>query len=242
MKVIPVMDILNGIVVHAMMGEREKYKPIKSCICSNANPLKVASTFKKLGFKSLYIADLDAITGKKPNLQLLKRIAEKTGLKLMVDCGSFSYIQPEKIFEVGVEKVIIGTETLQSTKNLKHILEKFGWEKIVISLDAKNGKILTNASEILNLPVEIVAKKFLEIGFKKFIFLDLSRVGSEKGINFSLVEKLQKKLIHGFLIVGGGVKSLEDVYQLDRMGVYGVLVSTALHKGKIRKEDLINFL
>ncbi|HKM59743.1 MAG TPA: HisA/HisF-related TIM barrel protein, partial [Candidatus Bathyarchaeia archaeon] len=63
MKVIPVIDILNGIVVHAVRGKRREYQPLQSSICNSIEPLEIAKTFKTLGFSELYIADLDAITG-----------------------------------------------------------------------------------------------------------------------------------------------------------------------------------
>ena len=87
MKVIPVIDILNGIVVHAVRGKRREYQPLQSILCKSVEPLEVAKAFKALGFSELYIADLDAITGGSVNFQVFKRIAKETGLKLMVDAG-----------------------------------------------------------------------------------------------------------------------------------------------------------
>ena len=87
MKVIPVMDILNGVVVHAVRGRRSEYQPLRSVLCASAKPLDVALTFKALGFGELYVADLDAITGEHANFSILKQIADTTGLRLMVDAG-----------------------------------------------------------------------------------------------------------------------------------------------------------
>ena len=87
MKVIPVIDILNGIVVHGVRGKRSEYQPLQSILCYSVEPLEVAKTFKTLGFSELYIADLDAIIDGSVNFQVFKRIAEETGLKLMVDAG-----------------------------------------------------------------------------------------------------------------------------------------------------------
>ncbi|MEM4733246.1 MAG: HisA/HisF-related TIM barrel protein, partial [Candidatus Bathyarchaeia archaeon] len=111
-KVIPVIDILNGQVVHAVRGKRKEYQPLRSRICHSTNPLDVAATFKAIGFNELYIADLDAITGTKNNLTALKEIADNTGLKLMVDAGVDNLEKAKLLLENHISKIIIGTETL----------------------------------------------------------------------------------------------------------------------------------
>jgi len=87
LKVIPVIDILKGVAVHAVRGKRSEYQPLKSVLCKSADPLRVASAFKALGFSELYVADLDAIMGGHPYFAVLKQIADTAGLSLMVDAG-----------------------------------------------------------------------------------------------------------------------------------------------------------
>ena len=87
MKVIPVIDMLNGIVVHAVRGKRQEYQPLQSTLVTSVEPVEVARAFKKLGFNELYVADLDAIIDCSTNFQVFKRMADETGLKLMVDAG-----------------------------------------------------------------------------------------------------------------------------------------------------------
>ncbi|HYA77105.1 MAG TPA: HisA/HisF-related TIM barrel protein, partial [Verrucomicrobiae bacterium] len=114
MKVIPVIDVLNGIVVHATRGKRQEYQPLQSTLCKSVEPLEVAKTFKTLGFGELYIADLDAITRGSVNLQAFKRIVKETKLKLMVDAGVTDLETVGNLLDCGVSKVIVGTETLSS--------------------------------------------------------------------------------------------------------------------------------
>src|SRR3990170_7148177 len=85
LKIIPVLDILDGVAVHAVRGRRKEYKHLKSALVASPDPLEVAVAFKNLGFNELYVADLDAITDKKPNITLIKRISDETRLRLMVD-------------------------------------------------------------------------------------------------------------------------------------------------------------
>jgi len=72
MKIIPVIDVLNGIAVHGVRGERKRYQPLKSLLCKSADPIEIASAFESLGFSSLYLADLDAILGKTANFNVYR--------------------------------------------------------------------------------------------------------------------------------------------------------------------------
>ncbi len=79
MEIIPVIDILDGKVVHAVKGERNKYRPVKSILTKSPHPLDVAKVFKeKLGLTKLYIADINSILEKGNNFRYIEEIKEKT--------------------------------------------------------------------------------------------------------------------------------------------------------------------
>src|SRR3990170_873315 len=105
MKIIPVLDILNGVAVHAVRGERQNYKPLKSVLCASADPVEVARVFKQLSFAELYLADLDAISRNQPNLSIINQIAKTTGLRLMVDAGVTDLKRAEELLSNHVSKV-----------------------------------------------------------------------------------------------------------------------------------------
>jgi phosphoribosylformimino-5-aminoimidazole carboxamide ribotide isomerase len=237
MKIIPVMDILDGIVVHALKGERKKYKPIKSILCDSSNPLKVATTFKDFGFKELYIADLDSILRKGRNYEIIKKISEVTGLKLMVDTGINNINSAIEIFNYGISNIIIGTETLINLKFVKECIKKIGNERTILSLDIKNEKVISSSPEIkMRNPLE-VALIFERLGIKKMIVLDLTRVGSEEGVNWSILSKILEKTDMQ-IITGGGIRNLDDIIELKKRGIHAILIATALHKGDFTKEDM----
>ena len=243
MEIIPVMDILGGVVVHAVKGEREKYKPIKSILCSSSNPKDIALTFKGLGFKSLYIADLDAIINEKLNLNMIQMIKKVwMDVNLIIDAGKLSLDCAEKFLKAGVSKIVVGTETLEDFGKLIKVSEdKIGVENVVISLDFKGRKILTNCDTLKNFSPVKALKFFLNLGFKSFIYLDLLKVGSLEGVNLDVINALIKYKGEASLIVGGGIRSFNEILKLKNAGVNGVLVSTAIHKGLISREEL-NFL
>ena len=237
MKVIPVIDILKGVAVHAVRGKRKEYQPLKSIICDTTNPLAVASAFKSLGFKELYVADLDAITSKSVNSSVLKQIVEMTGLELIVDAGISDLTKAQELFKNKISKVIVGTETLPNLSFVKDAIESFGAERIIASLDLVNGKVLSPSEQTKSMEPLALALKLQEMGVTQIIVLDLARVGSGEGVDFPLLKKMLNSLrLH--VHVGGGVRDIQDLAILKDMGVCGVLLATALHSGRIFLEDL----
>ena len=219
-------------------GKRKEYQPVKSVLTSSVEPFEVAQAFKTLGFSELYLADFDAITGKhQPNINLYQRIASQTGLKLMVDAGITDLSTAKKILNSKVSKIIIGTETLQTKKIIQEIIQHFGAEQLIVSLDLMDSKVLTKpgfdgATDALSLLCE-----FQAMGVLEFIVLDLARVGSGEGVNVEFL-KQAIAMLNGGVYVGGGVRSIADLIELRQIGVSGVLLATALHSGKIGINDL----
>ena len=237
MKVIPVIDVLNGVVVHAIRGKRQEYQPLQSTLCKSVEPLEVSKTFKTLGFGELYIADLDAITRSSVNFQAFKRIVKETRLRLMVDAGVTDLETVRNLLDCGVSKVIIGTETLSSKNFVNEAVGVFGSKRVIVSLDLKGDKVLgtfgfnsiKNAAYLLH--------EFNEMGVSGVIVLDLAQVGSSEGVDVVFLKEALDALSID-VYVGGGVRDINDLVDLKELGVSGVLVATALHSGKISIEQL----
>jgi len=237
MKVIPVIDVLNGVAVHGIRGERERYQPLKSILCKSADPLDIASTFGSLGFSSLYLADLDAILGRSSNFNIYRQIMTQTSLDLMVDAGIAGITKAEKVLATEVSKIVIGSETLDSLDFLGQAVKAFGEDKIVVSIDLKEGKVLSASEAIASMDAVSFAQELGKIGVKHIILLDLDRVGTEHGINWALLRRVLAKT--GVeVLVGGGIRSLQELLELRKLGVSGALVATILHNGKLEVAEL----
>jgi phosphoribosylformimino-5-aminoimidazole carboxamide ribotide isomerase len=236
LKVIPVIDISNGIVVHAVRGRRRQYQPLQSILTESVEPLEVAKAFKKLGFSELYIADLDAIMRNQLNSEIIKNIADETGLKLMVDAGVADLETAKKLLLSGVSKVVIGTETLQSKDFVEEAVKVLGSERVIVSLDLKGNKLLVKLGFTGCVNPLCLLKEFRGMGVSSVIVLDLSRVGSGEGVNVDFLKSTLKEGLNVY--VGGGVRDLKDLLELKDLGLSGALIATALHSDKISIEDL----
>lgn len=237
MKVIPVVDILNGRVVHAIRGIRQEYQPIRSIITQSVEPLEVAKDFKNLGFGVLYIADLDAIIECSTSFQPLAQIFDATGLELIVDAGVTSLERAEKLLDNGVSKLIIGTETLTNKEFVAEAVRLFGRERVVVSVDLRGDKVLVQPGFEGCMDVMCFLGEFEAMGVSDVIILDLAKVGTGEGVNNAFL----KKVLDTFnfeIYVGGGVRDIHDLVELENLGVSGALIATALHSGKITTQQL----
>lgn len=124
-------------------------------------------------------------------------------------------------------QVIVATETLESFEELEKIVSKFPTSRIVVSVDIKDDKLYSK-----NLDISLIdfRDKLLDLGISsEIILLDISRVGTEKGINENIIEIF--KDLKDKLILGGGI-TLKDVPKIKNFGIKKILVGTALHKGE----------
>ncbi|MCL4436238.1 MAG: HisA/HisF-related TIM barrel protein [Thaumarchaeota archaeon] len=237
-RVIPVIDIMQGTAVHAVGGHREDYRPLKSTLSVASDPVEVALGLKEqFGFDELYTADLDGITKGEANLPLLSKIFATKDLSVMVDSGVNSPEEAERLLEIGAVKVVIGSETLNSLDSLGRVVDAVGGTSATGSVDVKDGKVLSRCRELVEAKPVKAARILEGCGVGELILLDLSRVGSETGVDAHLVEAIVGA-VDLPLLVGGGVSSIDDMRSLRDAGASGVLVTTALHRGLLSRREI----
>lgn len=228
MRCIFVVDIFNGTVVHAVRGEREHYEPIDrySKIVTTSDPKDVIRAVRP---KEVYIADLNQIMGKGENLEAIGKISRLARTMADIGISSLSNLDylPERVTPV------LGTETA----SLKLMEEATLQREIIVSLDMKNRKVLSRDKELAaNSPWEML-RRLNGFPLAWVILLELDRVGTSLGLDSDFLEKAVSISDHG-LILGGGVKGVEDLHALEQLGFRGALVATAVHNGRIPLEML----
>lgn len=225
-RIVFVLDILDGSAVHAVRGERSKYKPVKSRVCDSSNPLDIVSSLKP---REVYIADLNRLQRWGDSFELIRKISSKA--KTMVDAGAEDMGDVEKCLEIA-STVILGTETA-SLALVESASRRFPG-RINVSIDMKNGRVLTRDRRMATEPEELV-KLLNGYDIKDLIILNLDNVGTSKGVDVDFLGKIAGLSVHGVL-AGGGVRGMSDVNALKEAGLSGALVATAVHNGKIPLE------
>ncbi len=230
MRLIPVLDILNHVVVRGVAGNRDLYRPIASCLCDSVEPLDVARAIRqRFGFDEVYIADLDAIMHGRVGHSVYRQLHDD-GFRLMVDAGVGDAEPAVRVLASGVERVIVGLESCPSPESLRVIVDAVSADRVVFSLDMKGGVPLGSLE--WGRDPERIAALAIECGVRRLIVLDLAGVGAEAGVpTIALCQRLRAE--HGpeiEIITGGGVRNADDLRMLEQAGVDGVLVASVLHR------------
>jgi HisA/HisF family protein len=237
MRVIPVIDLKGGTAVHAVRGERERYRPLRSRIADGSDPVRLTHAVReRLGLDELYVADLDAIDGGRGHPELLAALAGEA--RVMVDTGAGDPAAVARVLDLGAARVVIGTETLPSPEALDRLRAALPEAPLVLSLDLRAGRVLSPDRALAELdPAEALAR-LAAAGVPEAIVLDLARVGSGEGPDVALLRVLHARLPALELVAGGGVRHAGDLRALAEAGAAGALVATALHGGAIGADDL----
>ncbi|NOS97576.1 MAG: nickel transporter [Methylotenera sp.] len=228
MQIIPVIDLLNGVVVHAKKGERQHYQPIQSQLTDSSAPLDIVAALLKLyPFMQLYIADLNAIqkTGN-THYKVIETIAKRfPQLTLWVDAGISNNTELSIWQQLNI-CLVIGSENFANIGNycaLNHQNKNF-----VLSLD-----FFTNGYQG---PIELLTNT--KYWPQNVIVMSLANVGAGQGVNGDLLSKIKARTPEHNVIAAGGIRGEEDLLQLKKMGIQGALMATALHYKKISTEQI----
>ncbi|MFX1600582.1 MAG: HisA/HisF-related TIM barrel protein [Promethearchaeota archaeon] len=240
-KIIPVIDILNSKAVHAIKGERTKYRPLKSYLFQSSNPVDIIRSIKdNYGFYEFYIADLDSIINKTPNFQILKQILDISNVEVILDPGIVDFKEIYHFVRFKIKSLILGLETISSFKVISQCLKILNKDNIIISVDLYKGEILSHAKDLKNQDPHDIIKKIESLGIENIILLDLYRVGQKIGG----IPRLYLDILHNFngdIFVGGGIKNYKDILDYKKQNFSGVLIATALYDGTIDIKKLRSF-
>jgi len=223
-----VLDIFNGAVVHAVRGNRNRYEPIDrySSVVATSDPLQI---LREIRPKEAYVADLNLLMNQGDNLAKIGEISCQT--KTMADIGISNLGDLDRLPKGA--SPILGTETA----SFRFIENASSQRRIVVSIDLKSRKVLTRDSMLGKESPLAVLRLLNGLPLEAVILLELDRVGTSCGLDQGFLGKAASDSDHP-LILGGGIRDLEDLHILDSLGFSGALVATAVHNRSIPAEML----
>ena len=223
MRIILVLDIFDGVVVHAVRGERERYLPIAdfSSVCDTSDAVEIV---RMLNPVEVYAADLNRIRGIGDNFSVINDVSRYC--KTILSCGVRSVDNVSQGLLVA-DTVTIGTENADFD-----VIEEACrmTDRIDVNIDIMNNRILTNTRISLT-PIEAV-EKLNSYPIDHLIIIDLTKVGTASGIDSGFLEDVVVCSDHP-VIFGGGVRDMDDLDLLYDIGVDGALVATGVHNRAI---------
>lgn len=205
------------------------------------DPVFIAKMFKTQGAKRIHIIDLDgAFTGTPQNLSILKKIKETVSVELEFGGGIRKIETIEKIADMGIDKIILGTVAVFNPALVKEAVKKYK-EKIILAIDVYDDRIAVGGwKEITQYDASEFAKNMADIGVKEIITTDIKKDGMMTGPNIKGIKKLCKNGLS--VIASGGVSTIEDVKkisELEKFGVAGMIIGKALYNDSIKLDEAI---
>ena len=236
MKIIPAIDILDGKCVRLSKGNYDISK------IYNKNPVDVALEFQDNGVEHLHIVDLDgARSNKIQNFKIIEKIVRKTNLDIQFGGGIKSDYQIKIAFDSGVNKVIAGSVAVKKPEMFIKWIEYYGFDKIILGVDYFKFKVHTNGwlNEENISPMTLI-KSFLKYNLKYVICTDIEKDGMLSGPSFSMYENILSKTKIK-LISSGGIKGIDDLEKLLKIGCNGAIVGKAIYENLISMDDIKKF-
>ena len=234
MLIIPAIDIKDGRCVRLFQGEMDKETVYFE------KPIDAARHWVKEGATFIHVVDLNgAVEGRPVHAKEVEAICRETSLVVELGGGLRSVEAVQAALDLGVKRVVIGTAAYDNAELLRALCERFP-DKIVVGIDARSGKVAVKGwKETTSMDAVELAQRCEADGASRIIYTDISRDGTQEGINLDETRKLAQS-VNIPVIASGGVATLDDIRRLlplEKEGVEGVIVGRALYAGAFRLSD-----
>ena len=230
MKIIPAIDLMNGQVVRLYKGD-----PKQKTVYSD-NPIEIAKKWEANGADMLHIVDLDATLGIGSNISIIKNMLKEISIPVEVAGGLRDESLILDISKIS-NRVVIGTLAFKDRELLKKLLLSLGPEKIVISVDHKDGEIVTHGwQQGTGIKLIESIKEFLAMGFTEFLLTNVNRDGTLEGPDLEFLDQACQ-LDNVNVIASGGISSITDIKDVKEKNAFGVILGKALYENKISIQD-----
>lgn len=233
MIVIPAIDLLNGKCVRLKQGDYNQVTVYSD------NPVAVAKSFEDAGAKLIHVVDLNgAKDGSLVNLPVIEEILKAVSCPIEVGGGIREVESAKKYVDLGVKRIIIGTKACEKPEFFDE-LTKNVYAEIIAGIDAKNGKVATKGwTELTNVTAKELASELEKRKASAIIYTDITKDGMRVGPNIDATMELVKTVSIP-VIASGGVSSEEDIINISKFPIWGVIVGKAIYEGDINLQKIL---
>jgi cyclase len=234
MLILPAIDILKGNCVRLRKGDYQQV------IKYFNDPIIVAEDFVQQGATFLHVVDLDgAKQGKPVNNNTVIKAVSVVKIPVQVGGGIRNYSDAVFYLENGLDRIILGTSAILDPSLIGQLIQAYGAERIVISLDVDQEKVkIEGWQQDAEVSIFTALDDLKEMGIDIVIVTDIDRDGTLLGPNVDIINMVIKK---GFkVIAAGGISTREDLNNLKQVGCYGAIIGKAIYEGKIDLNEALN--
>ena len=234
MLIIPSIDILRGKVVRLAQGDFNKVTYY------DFEPIEMAKSLDSYGFTHLHIVDLlGSKCGEITTLETIKEIRKNTKLKMQFGGGIRSYANAKILLESGIERVVVGSMSINNKPEFEKIVKDFGAEHVIVAADALDGKIrIKGWTEDSGISLTDHISYCRNLGINVFLCTDISQDGMLEGPSSALYKNLMEQFQNIQLIASGGVSSMKNIENLKSINIYAAVVGRAIYEKKIDVKEL----
>ena len=235
MLIMPAVDIKDGKCVQLVQGEPG------SEMVKIDNPEKVAKHWEDLGAKNIHLIDLSGTIDGKTSFEVIEKILDEVSVPVQLGGGIRDVGYAKKLLDLDIERIIIGTMGIQHPEIITQLSEEYGSERIMISLDSKDNKVVIKGwQEKIDKSPEELSQEFKDHGAGSILFTNVDVEGLLGGFYTEPVEKL-KKSVDLPIVYSGGITTVNDIKKLNENGVEGVVIGSALYTNKIDLTEALKY-
>lgn len=243
MIVFPAIDLRHGRCMRLYQGD-----PNQETVFSD-DPVATALRLADEGAQWLHVVNLDGAFGEhKQNPDAVRRIVQALAprnIPVQFGGGLRTLADIDTALGWGVARVILGPVAIGSPEIVQQALQKHGPERIVVGIDARDGKVAIKGwPEISEVKALDLAHQMKQSGIERIVYTDISRDGTHSGPNIAKTGELAQK--SGLnVIASGGVGSLDHLRQvrwISAYGVEGVITARPLYDGKFTLREALEML
>lgn len=230
----PAIDVLGGRCVRLRDGDAS-LAPV-----FDDDPVAVAKRWREAGAEWLHVIDLDgALAGEPKHLDVVRSIADATGLPLQVGGGLRTEDAVAAVFAAGAKQVILGAEAAREPELLAGCLARWR-DHIAVSVDSRGGNVTAAGwFEVLSESAMDIAKRMALVGVQTLLVTNVERGVLLADGDTAGLAALREALPETRLIAAGSFSSLDDVRWLAAAGMDGAVLGRALYDGTL---DLVEAL
>jgi phosphoribosylformimino-5-aminoimidazole carboxamide ribotide isomerase len=236
--VYPAIDLRAGKVVRLKEGD-----PARMTSYSD-DPAQAARRWLSMGARWLHVVNLDGAFGENDSLNrfalsAISAVAKEFGAQLQFGGGLRSVDDVQRIIDLDISRVVLGTIAIKHQDVITAALRKFGAERIAVGIDARSGLVYVRGwTDNSGIPAMDLAIQMRTLGLRTIIFTDISRDGLGSGLNISATRELAEG--SGLdVIASGGVHTLKDVMAARDANLSGVIIGRALYEGTIELTEAL---
>lgn len=236
-QIIPAIDIIGGKCVRLTQGDYRKKTEY-------GDPVDMAMEFEDHGLGRLHLVDLDGAREQRVvNYRILERIASRTALVIDAGGGIRSDEDVRIMFESGAQMITGGSIAVKDRPVFTGWLEQYGPGRIILGADFKAEKIAVSGwHEKTSLDLMEFIADYCELGIYKVICTDIERDGMLEGPSTEIYTKIKEEQPSLYLMASGGIRSMQDIEELNEAGIDGVITGKAIYEKKIDLKTLENYI